>query len=223
MDDSSGCKIDDAVDRYGLESQHDDFESVHEVLLARWKGTNGFDARGYRAVTEWFNKRLLRSVYRDHGRVVIGSRLDAEFATLRGDDEIARAELLDDLRRDGIDGEDVVADTVSWSTTRRHLVDCLGGEKPRQSAETNWERESVDVATDQLVDKVEKALTSYENKGRVAGATDAEVSVQIRLSCPACPTRRSLPEALDLGYVCRDHSDEGGGRPSRDTSEMTAR
>lgn len=221
MSDPSGCKIDDVVERYGLESPHEEVESMDESLLALWTGADGFDARGYRSLTEWFNKRLLRHVYREHGRVVMGSRIDDEFATMTAGEEIPRTELLHDLERDGIDGGDVLADMVSWSTMRRHLLECLGGEKPRQSAETNWERESVDIAIDQLVEKVQKALTSYENKDRIAGATDADVSVQVQLTCPECPTRRSLSEALERGYVCREHAAEGSSGP--DPPETTTR
>lgn len=223
MSGASGCKIDDVVERYGMESPHEGFESVDESLLALWTGGDGFDARGYRSLTEWFNKRLLRHVYREHGRVVMGSRIDDEFATLTGEEEIPRSELLHDLERDGIDGDDVLADMVSWSTMRRHLLDCLDGEKPRQSAETNWERESVDIAIDQLVEKVQKALTSYENKDRITGAMDVDVSVQVQLTCPKCPTRRSLSEALELGYVCREHVADGTSASGRDPPETTTR
>jgi hypothetical protein len=94
---------------------------------------------------------------------------------------------------------------VSWSTMRRHLVDCLGGEKERQAASSDWERESVRIATEKLTEKVGDALSSYETKGEIAGATEADVSVEVLLSCPECPTRRSLADARRLGYVCEDH------------------
>ena len=101
--------------------------------------------------------------------------------------------------------EAVVDQMASWSTMRRHLVDCLDAEKEPRTAGTDWERESVDIARRQLVEKVNDALSSYETKGEIAGATGADVSVQVQLSCPECPTRRSLTDAIAVGYVCRDH------------------
>lgn len=203
------CKVDTVMREYDLDSQRAEFEDLDDELLARWQGDRGRDAMGYRPLAEWFNKRLLKRVYEGHGRLAVGKQLETEFEVLTVEGGIDHRELLDDLAQDGIDGEQVADDMVSWSTMRRHLTTCLDGEKAVEPARTDWERESVAIATDQLVEKVEKALSSYETKGEVAGGTDAEVSVQIQLSCPDCPTQRSLAEARRIGYVCRDHMDDG--------------
>lgn len=205
MSSREGCKIDEVVDEYQPASPDDEFDTIHEHLLALWTGEDGRESHGYRSLSEWFNKRLIKSVYDEHGRSTLGTRLDNDYEMLMGGDEIKRGELIDDLQRDGINGERIAEDMISWSTMRRHLLNCLGGEKSAQSAETDWERDSVDIATNQLTERVEKALSSYENKDRIDGATEANISVQIHLSCPECPTRRSLSDALKQGYVCKDH------------------
>lgn len=203
------CKIDAAVERYEVGAKRDGFADVHEELLALWKGEAERDALGYRSLAEWFNKQLLRSVYDANNRLTLGTRFDNEYEILTGDDDIARGELLDELAQAGIDGQQVSDDMVSFSTIRRHLTDCLDGKKERQQSETNWEETSVEIATDTLLEKVDKALSSYETKEEIAGATEAEVSVQVQLSCPHCPTRRTLNDALRNGYVCEDHLGSG--------------
>lgn len=205
---SEQCKVGRVADRYDVEAHHDGFDDLDRELIALWKGEGRFEERGYRSLSTWFNTRLLRSAYETNDRLTLGTRLDDEFETLTGGDDIARDELLDDLAQDGIDGERLREDMVSFSTLRRHLTDCLGGEKETREAETDWERTSVVIASDRLVEKVEKALSSHETKGRIEGATDADVSVRVQLSCPECPTRRTLNEALRLGYVCETHLGE---------------
>lgn len=202
---TDGCKLDLVVDRHGVDTADARFESLDEELLARWRGESGFAEHGYRSLATWFNKQLLKAVYEDHGRETLGSRLDDEFETLTEGEELQREELLDDLAADGIDGDSVEGDMVSWSTVRTHLTDCLDAEKDRQPAETEWERRSVEYAEERLLEKVSDALRSYQNKGEIADGGDADASVQIRLACPECPTRVSLSEALDQGYVCAEH------------------
>lgn len=205
MTDHPGCKVDTAVERYDVGPQDGGFDDVHAELVARWKGETDQEAMGYRSLAAWFNRQLLRTVYEANGRLTLGARFDNEFEMLTGDDDIAREELADELEQDGIDARQLRDDMVSFSTMRRHLTDCLDGEKDRQVSETDWEETSVEIATEKLQEKVEQALSSYETKDEVVGGTEASVSVQIQLSCPHCPTRRTLSDARRLGYVCEDH------------------
>jgi hypothetical protein len=199
------CKVGRVIDQYEIDPYHGEFDDIDRELLALWKGEGDREPHGYRSLAEWFNKQLLRSAYDAEERMVLGTQLDEEFATLTGDDDIARGELVDKLKQDGIDGTQLYEDMISFSTLRRHLTDCLDGEKERQEAETDWEENSVEIASERLVEKVEKALSSYETKGDIEGATRAEIGVQIQLSCPECATRRTLTEALRRGYVCETH------------------
>lgn len=199
------CKVERAIERYDIESRDAIFDSINDELLSLWKGDGDREPLGYRSLAEWFNKQLLRSVYEANDRILMGSRRAEEFDILTGDDDIARGELVDELATDGIDGEQLHADMVSFSTIRRHLTGCLDGDKKRQKAQTDWEKNSVEIATDTLREKVSRALSSYETKGDIPGATAADVEVQIQLSCPHCPTRRTLTEARRIGYVCAEH------------------
>lgn len=200
-----GCKVDRVIESYGLDPARDDFDSVDGYLRTRWTGDDGRAPAGYRTLAEWFNKRLLKHVYDDHGRETVGLRVETDYEALTGDDELVRREVMDDLRADGIDAGALCQAMVSWSTVRHHLKGCLGAEKPPDEATTDWERESVRIAVDRVTQKATAALRSLDSKGDLPNAMRAEVDVQVQLSCPECPVRVSLAEALSRGFVCRDH------------------
>lgn len=201
-----GCKVDRTIERYDLDVIDPRHESIDEGLLARWRGDDGHDAVGYRSLTNWFNKRLLRRVFDEHGRDALGGRVDNDYEALTGDDELHRQEVDESLRADGIDATRVREDMVSWGTMRTHLRDCLGGEKPTERSRTDWEHRSVEMAKSVTREKAESALSSLASKGEIAGVDRSSVSVQIQLQCDRCPTRVPLDVALEQGYVCEQHA-----------------
>ncbi|MBX0288585.1 hypothetical protein EGH22_19835 [Halomicroarcula sp. F28] len=145
-------------------------------------------------------------MYQRHGRSDIDLRIDSEYQTLSGD-EIAPhrvEELLADLSADGIDGEQLQGEFVSKSTMARHLKGCLDGSKetPPTDSSSEWEQDQIEISKDILQDKIEESLRTLENKGKIAGASEADVMISITMTCPECPTRVSLADALDRGYVC---------------------
>lgn len=199
------CKVERVADRYDLDVPQSGYDSVDEYLQARWTGGDGRSPDGYRTLAEWFNKRLLKHVYDEHGRETVGLRVDGDYDALTGDDDLVRREVMDDLRGGGIDPDELCDDMISWSTLRHHLKGCLDGEKPTRTATTDWERESVRIAREHTAEKVAAALRSLDSKGDLPNAEAAEIDVQVQLSCPECPVRVPLAEAVSRGYVCPDH------------------
>jgi hypothetical protein len=204
---TDGCKVDIVTDRYDLDAFETLYDSVDERLLARWTGADGTEPDGYRTLADWFNRRLLKITYDEHGRRAIGPRVSSDYEALTGEDDLLREEVADDLRADGIAVDRLLADTVSWSTMRTHLNACLGGEKTVDRADSGpgWERQSVDIARDVAESKVSEALSSLDSRGELPEADRAGITVQTLLSCPDCPTRIPLGDAIDRGFVCRDH------------------
>ena len=206
------CKVDRAVAAYGLTAPGR-FEDVDDELVARWRGAGDREAQGYRSLTEWFNKRLLKQVYDANGRETVGTRVEGDYRALRGDDRVLREEVKDDLRGDGIDADAVADALVSWSTMRHHLKDCLGAEKATETGSgearspSGWERQSVAIATDRAEEKLADAVRSLSGKGRLAGGEEASLSVEAYLSCPVCGVRRRFTDALQRGTVCERHFD----------------
>ncbi|WP_152039479.1 rod-determining factor RdfA [Salinigranum salinum] len=199
------CKIDIVTERYDLDDTVTRYATVDERLLTRWTGADEGDSAGYRTLAAWFNRRLLKTVYDEHGRETTGKRIESDYEALTGDDDLVREDVLDDLRGAGIDADGLLDDTVSWSTMRTHLKDCLGGEKPVREAETEWEQKSVSVARRVTASKVDEALRSLDSKGRLPGGSGAEVDTQILLSCPDCLIRIPFDDAIERGFVCEDH------------------
>lgn len=205
MSGAAGCKIEVVTDGYGLAPAGDRYETLDEYLLARWTGADGREPVGYRTLADAFNRRLLTRVYDDHGRAAFDARIEADYATLTGDEELQRGELADDLIADGIDADRLRRDLVSWGTMATHLKDCLDGEKPQPTAATDWERRSIDIATDRARSKVEEAVSSLASKGVLPADAAADVELQVQLGCTACHTRVPLSIALERGYVCETH------------------
>lgn len=200
-----GCKVDSLIEEYGLDAAEASYDSTDERLLARWTGADGGSAVGYRPLTAWFNRRLLRALYERHDRETLGVRVEADYDVLVGDDDLAREELIDDLAVDGIDADAYLDDTVSWSTIRRHLNDCLGGEKSRERSNSGWERKSVRIAREHTAEKVREAVSSLASRGDLPGGDEAAVDVEVQVSCPVCHVRIPLSDALARGYICADH------------------
>ena len=198
------CKLDVVVDRYDVDGGAG-YDSVDEWLRARWLGEDGGKPVGYRTLAREFNKRVLKCVYDEHGRDAMGARLDGDYEALVGEDAVRREEVVEDVDADGIDAERLRDSLVSWGTVRGHLKECLGASKPRPEATTEWERESVARAREHALGTVRKAVNALASKGRIERADEADVEMPVLLSCPECPTRRPLEEAVDRGYVCREH------------------
>lgn len=204
----STCKVDEVIERYDLGTADPRYETLNEGLLHRWSGAERPESMGYRPLTEWFHKRLLRRVFDDHGRETLAKRIEHDYRALTSDDDIVREEVLESLADDGIDGATIRDDLVSWGTMRTHLKECLDGTKESQSGAGDWERETVTMARSFATEKVEQALSSLSTKGQVAGLEDVSVSVEVRLDCAHCPTRVPFEVALDRGYVCDEHATE---------------
>jgi hypothetical protein len=202
----SGCKLDRVIAEYGLEEADPAHASIHEGLLARWRGESGHSEAGYRTLTEWFNRRLLWRVCADHGRDVAAGRVEHDYEALTGEDDLRRAEVVESLGADGIDADRLRADMVSWGTMRTHLTGCLDGEKEPTSG-GDWERDTIEMARSFAREKVESALTSLGSKGELDGVARTSVSVQVQVQCEECPTRVPLEVALDRGYVCGTHAE----------------
>lgn len=203
------CKVGAAVEEYEVPVPAGSTD-VDEFLIERWTGAGDHTAVGYRTLTDWFNRRLLRSVYLANDRSATETRIEGEYEALIGDDEIRRDEVLADLQADGIDGGALASSLVSRSTMDRHLRECLGAVKPTSGSDSagDWEREKVEYGRGVFRDGIAEALSSLANKGRLPGADDATVEVPVLLACPECATQVRLRTALERGYVCAEHLGE---------------
>ncbi|AUX10148.1 hypothetical protein AArcSl_2527 [Halalkaliarchaeum desulfuricum] len=201
------CKVDRVVEKYDLERADPMHESIDEGLVSRWKGEHSHEEMGYRSLTDWFNRRILKSVYDDTGRETLGNRVLHDYESLTGEDELLQNEVREDLLSTGIPVDEILDDFVSWGTMRNHLQDCLGASKETTTDATDWERKSIDMARNFAREKVESTVSALGSKGQLAGVDHASVEVQVKLRCGHCPTRVPIGVAIDRGFVCERHRD----------------
>jgi hypothetical protein len=200
------CKIDSVIREHELGVPQTEYEGINEYLLRRWTGEDERQPEGYRSLTEWFNKRLLKQVYDEYNREVTGIRLESEYKTLRSGDELTKRELEDDLSADGINVADLESSMVSWSTMRHHLNGCLDGSKPIEEARTDWELESVRIASEQMEETVTEAVSSLISKGEITDGEGADITIGVQLTCPECHIRTPFSQAVERGYICQKHA-----------------
>lgn len=208
-----GCKVDSLIERHALTVPDSGYESVDEYLVARWTGLDGRSADGYKTVTEWFNKRLLKRIYDEHSRDTVSVHLDREYEIITGDQDIQRDELAADFATDGLDIDDIADELVSWSTMRHHLKGCLDAEKDTTPAETDWETNTVQMTRERAAEKARSVLSSLTSKDRLRDADRAQVDVQVKLSCPDCSVRVPFENAVERGYVCETHAETESEEP----------
>jgi hypothetical protein len=211
MTEDVGCKIDSLTERLDFDEYESRYDTLDEHMVARWLGKDR-PSEGYRSIATWFNKRIIRRTYERAGRETTGARIDSEYEALVGEDSLLREEVIDDLEAGGIDAERLTSSLVSWGTVRNHLKECINVNKEVATADTDWERRSVEKAATIVTEKTEKALTSLSNKDSLPGGNQANVEIQVLLSCPECPIRVPFADAVDRGFVCPDHL----GRQSTD-------
>jgi len=183
---------------------------LDDYFVAKWTGESGTEPVGVRTLTEWFNKQVLKTIYRTHGRSDSSIRIDSDYKALQGNEipDHERAELLSELADDGIDGEATMKQFIGKSTLSRHLKECLDATKETPESQTEWEIDRVRVATNTYRSHLESALQSLGNKDRISGVGEAALQVQSYLSCPECPTRVTVQQAYEQGYVCADHHED---------------
>ena len=204
MDTECSCKVGSVIQQYALsDPQHD---TMNEGLLARWHGNGPHQESGYRTLTAWFNKRVLRTVYESHGRSVLSHQLAADYEALTGDDDLLKQEVEADLRSSGIDVDTLTDKLLSYGSIRTHLLDCLDGEKSAEEPESDWQRDSIDIARSVAEEKAAESLRSLINAGELESGDGVSVDVEIQLRCDACPTVVPFDVAVDRGYVCDMHS-----------------
>lgn len=204
------CKVDRVRAAHGILPPSRVDGDLDTYLVDRWTGEGETDPTGIRTLTEWFNKQVLKTIYRTHGRSDSSIRIDSDYKALQGNEipDHERAELLSELADDGIDGKATMKQFIGKSTLSRHLKECLDATKETPESQTEWEIDRVRVATNTYRSHLESALQSLGNKDRISGVGEAALQVQSYLSCPECPTRVTVQQAYEQGYVCADHHED---------------
>jgi hypothetical protein len=179
----------------------------NDYLADLWTGRRG-DEHSVREITDWLNEQILISVYQENGRDVGTNRIEHDYEVLTGEDETARETLETNLERDGIDTEELHKTMVTSSSVHRHLSECLGVEKGDQEpkgSDLEYHLDRVGYTRSTLANQVAEALELLDDEDAIAAASDAGISVDIKIKCPDCGISVDLKTALHRGYICGEH------------------
>ena len=202
------CKVDTLIEEYGLTAPGSDYDSVDDYLAKRWTGEDDRSPQGYKKLTDWFNKRVLKKIYEEHGRSTVSIHLEREYNVIVNEDNIQRTELAADLEGDGMDIDELKKTLVSHGTIRNHFKNCLGVEKNTQSSTASAERsreKTIASAKRLAASKTQSILPDLAASGDIPHADEAHINIEIKLSCPECDTRVPIEDAIERGYLCKEH------------------
>lgn len=190
MENSYGCKVCRVLDEHGLEHYDD-------RLLVKWRGD---ERKGYRQLARWLNVTLLRREMDRAGLSTLGNEAESKYDRLR-DGGTTADEVTDILRHEGIAIEKLRNDFVSYGVIRTHIKDCLGAEyEPKES--TDWEGEAIEIAYSHAYEKIDDAVQSMVNKGKLTTDSDVLLHFDIELECEQCHTRVALGRARRREAIC---------------------
>lgn len=206
------CKVGRVIARHDLEHSVVGGD-LNEYMLARWLGRNEYPETAVRPLKDWFNKKVLKAVYNEHDIQTIDSRIESDYKALTSDDNDERLPILTELEAAGIDGEELLKeDFIPHATLYRHFTNCLSEKKPKKNSEdgsaTTNEMDRLDYARNTMEKRVQEVFKTFETKGKLPHATEADISLRVVVGCPVCTTTVHLEHALKRGYICEDHMKE---------------
>ncbi|WP_222912847.1 rod-determining factor RdfA [Natrinema sp. SYSU A 869] len=187
-----GCKVCRVLDEYGM-------ERYEERLLEQWQADPS-QRKGYRQLAEWFNTLMLRREMDRAGLSTLGDEAESKYERLQSDEAVA-AEVATELENAGIPIETLRDDFVSYGVIRTHLKECLESDIDLSSGD--WEQNAIEISRDHASTKIEEAVRSLRNKGRLTAGGDVSVSVTVELECENCHARVPSDRAIRREYVCR--------------------
>lgn len=185
-----GCKVCRVLQERGLDHYDD-------RLVSKWTGE---ERMGYRQLARWLNVMLLRREMDRAGLSTLGEEAESKYDRLQSDDTTAE-EVADMLKREGIPIDELRNDFVSYGVIRTHLTECLGEEYEQQES-SDWETETIEISRDHAHEKIETAVSSLLNKGKLSGGSDITLHVTVEIECEDCQARVPLRRALRRGSIC---------------------
>ncbi|MDQ2052439.1 hypothetical protein RBH26_18395 [Natronolimnohabitans sp. A-GB9] len=203
-DTSCGCKLGRVGDEYEL-------RALDEELIAYWTG-DGDEQLSTRQLATYVNQRVLEAALEDAGILPKDGEIENTYRLLTDDDVSSgtRVQTRNELRRDGVEVDQVESDFVSHQTVYNHLTDCL---------ETSLEKPSDDERVERSVDK----LGALQNRTAAVTADTVEqldrndiidigefnVAVSVTVTCEDCLQEYPIRTLLDQRSCdCRSQSDD---------------
>jgi uncharacterized UPF0146 family protein len=189
-----GCKVGTVATQYGL-------DGIHRRLARLWASEE--DHHSLRDLEELFNVDVLAAALERAGASPVEGEVENFYRILRDDDvsEGSRIEVRNRLQREGVDVAAVTDDFVSHQTIHGHLRDCLDASyDPETDPETRLRngRDAVFGLRNRTRSVTRNTLDRLDDADAI-DLGDADVFVDITVSCEDCGTIASVDEILDDG------------------------
>jgi len=190
-------KVGRVIDEYGLDGTGTELER-------RWTGEGG-ESMSLRALSDWFNQRVLGAAMERAGLRPLDGEVENTYRLLEGDEVSAgmREQTRRQLERDGLDLDRVERDFVSHQAIYTYLTDHRGVVHPsnrEESPEERIERElgKLDALVSRTTAVTEDTLSRLAN-AEVIAAGDLDVLVDVQVSCSRCGVVASVTGFVDRG------------------------
>lgn len=186
-------KVERVADRY-------DLSSLPAQLARQWMG-EGVAETSLRDLAHQFNRAVLREAFARAGQTPIEPEIETMYAVLSKIDGSSadRTKLRRELKRDGVDVEQLEADFLTHQAIHTYLTKGLGLSK---STDDTDPIERAKETIDKLRSRTTAVSTSELDRLSRADALsigDADILVQITVNCRDCGTYGNILDVLDDG------------------------
>ncbi|WP_435181309.1 rod-determining factor RdfA [Halorussus sp. AFM4] len=210
MTKSTGAAEQENCCKVGRLRQKYDLTTIDEDLTAKWRG-EGTDQMSIRALTDEFNKRLLRAALDAGDFDYLEGEVDNTYRMLTDDDvtEGVRVNIRHALKRADVAIEEVESDFVSHQTIYNHLTDCLDTSKPEKENHDPVDKVASEIFSIQnrTVAVADSKLEQLRNQDQIA-LDEFDVYVDVSVFCKACQTSHDLGNLLRNGG-CQCQEEDG--------------
>lgn len=193
-EDECQCKIGRNTAKYGL-------SNVNARLADEWQ-----TGRSVRRLTKEFNKDMIESALAtaninrtEWSRTPVFEALHTDELSKTEEIEIRR-----ELKRAGVDVEQLSTDLVSHQTVYRHLTKCLGVSTDDETtpAERREKAQNTVYALQQRTELVTESTIESLRSANVTDLGDTEVLVDIQVVCNNCGRSMDFETAIRHGCHC---------------------
>lgn len=186
------CKVGRVIGEFELSELNDE-------LAARRTGETG-DPESLRDLVDYFNREVLRSAIASADVDPLDGEVANQYRLLTDDvTEGTRLRVRRRLEREGVDVEAVEAGFVSNPTIGRHLEECLGVEKTRESKDRiHSAKERIFKMQSRAEAVVENTLEGLASAGLLS-AGNLAVTVDVQVTCGDCGAHAGAGPFVDRG------------------------
>ncbi|WP_459192010.1 rod-determining factor RdfA [Halosimplex sp. J119] len=177
-----------------------DLDGIGDRLVERWTGAAS-ERTSLRDLADEFNRELLRTAMREAGRNPMERVVEQTYEALTADgvSEGRKAEVRNELSRDGVDVDALREDFVSHQSMHTYLTSVRGATAPTTDADpVETDVRTVQRLLGRTSTVAENTLERHRDADRI-DLGDFDVFLDLRVLCHRCGTDRDVVALLENG------------------------